>query len=73
MLPVLQYIYSPTRYLIEFLLVLRFQLCMFRTVTVHPQEILYMLTMVRGKKHTTRYVRLVQRCRKNVKLPHLFW
>ena len=50
--------------LIKFLLVLRCQLYMFRTITVHPQELyfrLFVQTMVRGKKRTIRYVQLVQR------------
>ena len=42
--------------LIKCLLSLRCQLYMFRTVTVHPQELLcrycYVQTMVRGKKRT---------------------
>ena len=45
--------------LIKCLFILRCQLYMFRTVTVHPQElllqILYVQTMVRGKKRTTCY------------------
>ena len=46
--------------LIKFLLVLRCQLYMFRTATVHPQELLYSYSVCAdyGKKRTIRYVQL---------------
>ena len=84
--------------LIKFLLALRCQLYMFRTVTVHPQELLCRYCMCRlwyvvrsalpdtsswyrffvdtvcadyGKKHTTRYVQLVQPTCHLIKSSHL--
>ena len=49
--------------LIKFLLVLRCQLYMFWTVTVHPQKLLVVLyeqTIVCGKRRAIRYIQLVQ-------------